>query len=253
MRIFSKIFAGLIFLFVVLLSGCEEKFDLSSVPSGGSPFSGDTTYVEISPPWSGPLPPDSFYQPRAIFVGNDQLFYVADYGKNRVVMLNVAGQVMKTRSLLHPIAIAQDSRLDLLVGGEMVRVNGDTVGAIFRLHVVRDRHGNFYGHAQFETVPVETVWSEPSRPQRRFPGITVLPNNQYLAVRTGPDNSSFVDPDARVLLFNKGDSLITPLGDLVTRAGSGITDINQPTSIVSFPGRRDFILTQSSFFTKKNF
>lgn len=196
--------------------------------------------MEISRPWSG------YNQPRAIHVGNDELLYVADYGNDRVVMLNVAGQVLGTRSFLHPAALAQDTRLDLLVGAEMVVSTGDTIGAIFRLHIVRDRQGNIYGHEQFGTVPVETVWTERSRLQRRFPGITVLPNNQYLAARTGPDNSSFVDPDARVLLFTRGDTLITPLGDLVTRAGSGITDINYPTNIVSFPGRRDFILTQSS-------
>lgn len=240
MKIFFTIIVCIVLIASALMGGCTDKFDLATVPSGGYPFAGETTYVEIDPPWSG------FNQPRSILVGNDLLFYVADYGGNRVVMLNTAGQVMKTRSFLHPFAIAQDSRLDLLVSAELIQPGGDTAGAIFRVHVVRDRQGNFYGHALFEIAPVETVWIERSRLGRRFPGITVLPNNQYLAIRTGPDNSSFVDPDARVLLFNKGDTLITPLGDLVTRSGSGITDINQPTNIISFPGKRDFILTQSS-------
>ena len=226
----------------VFLAGCTEKLDLSSIPAGGNAFEGETTYVEIYPPWSG------FNDPRALHVGNDELLYVADHGNDRVVMLNAAGQVMGTRAFLHPVSLAQDSRLDLLIGAELVSSTGDTVGAIFRLHIVRDRQGNFYGHAQFGSAPVETVWTERSSPPRRFPGITVLPNNQYLAVRAGPNNTSFVDPDARVLLFNKGDTLITPLGDLVTRTppGTGITDINKPTNIVAFPGKRDFVLTQSS-------
>jgi hypothetical protein len=65
-------------------------------------------------------------------------------------------------------------------------------------------------------------------------------------VRTGPDNSSFVDPDARLLLFDKSDRLITPVPGLTTRAGSGITDINKPTDVEIFPGVGDFVLSQSS-------
>lgn len=226
----------------VIIVGCSEKLDLNDplFKAGEGTSFAETTYVEIYPPWQG------FNEPREIIVGNDQLFYVADYANNRVVMLNAAGQVMKTRGFLHPVSIAQDFRLDLLVGGELVLANGDTAGAIFRLHIVRDASGNFYGHTLFESAPVETVRVERSRPKRRFPGITVFPNNQYLAARIGPDNSSFVDPDARVLLFNKGDTFITPLGDLVTGQGSGIVYINKPTNILSFPGKRDFILTQSS-------
>lgn len=224
----------------LIIAGCAEKPPFPSAPVDAVVPAGDTVYVEIFPPWVG------FQDPRALIVGNDQLFYAADYGNNRVVMLNAAGQVLGERSFLRPVALAQDSRLDLLVGGEVIRASGDTIGALFRLHVVKDREGTFYGHAQFSVAPVETVWTEPSRPHRRFVGIAVMPNNQYLVARTGPDNSSFVDPDSRILLFNKGDSLVTPLGDLVTRAGSGITDINRITNIAAFPGRRDFIVTQSS-------
>lgn len=255
-----KKYAGIFLFCGAILAACSEKFDLSSVPSGGQPFAGETTYVEIYPPWSG------FNQPHAIFVGKDELFYVADYGNNRVVMLNAAGQVLGTKSIFHPLSISQNSKLDLFVGGEIHPRNRvdtnkvDTVGAILKIYLVRQdtvynagtdslpsiRDTSYFYNHDLGRARINIVWSERSHPNRRFPGITVLPNNQYLAVRGGSDNSSFVDPDARVLLFNKGDTLITPLGDLVTRAGSGITDINQPTNILSFPGKRDFILTQSS-------
>ena len=233
------------FLFSVLvgLIGCTSKFDLGTIPQGGPRESRDTVYVENETAvWRG------FNEPRALLVGNDGLFYVADYGKNRIVLINSGGQFLGSRGFMHPTAIGQDSRLDLLIAAELVRTTGDTVGAIFRFHVVRDRQGNFYGHDHFATAPIETIWTEASRPARRFSGIAVLPNNQFLVARSGPDNTSFIDPDARVLLYNSGDTLLTPLSDLITRspAGSGITDINKPTGLIPFSGKRDFILTQSS-------
>ena len=197
----------------------------------------DTAYVEIYPPFSG------FSEPEDVFVGNDQLLYVADTRANRVVMMNRAGWFMSARTILHPVSIAQDSRLDLLVGGEVVAANGDTVGAIFRIHLVSTSPDSAH---HLEVAPMDTVWQELAHRSRRFPGITVFSDNWWLAVRNGPDNSSFVDPDARVLLFDDHDTFITPLSQLATGVGSGITYINKPTGIASFPGGRDFVLTQSS-------
>jgi hypothetical protein len=223
------------FIFAVgFLFGCEGRFPLSSLPDPGASFVvGDTAYIEISPSFEG------FNEPRALLIGNDQLLYVADTRNNRIVMMNLAGQLQGQRTILRPLCIAQDFRLDLLVGGAMVAATGDTIGAIFRIKMVASQHS-------LATARVDTVWKEPARPRRRFVGIGVLPDNQYLVARTGPDNSSFIDPDARVLLFNANDVFQTPLADLVTRAGSGITDINFPTNIAAFPNSRDFILTQRS-------
>ena len=197
----------------------------------------DTAYVEISPPFSG------FSEPEDVMIGNDQLLYVADTRANRVVMMNRAGWFMSARTILHPVSIAQDSRLDLLVGGELVASNGDTVGAIFRIHLVSASPDSAH---HLEVAPVDTVWQELAHGARRFPGITVFGDNWWLAVRNGPDNSSFIDPDARVLLFDNHDTFITPMSELATGVGSGITYINKPTGIASFPGVRDFVLTQSS-------
>jgi hypothetical protein len=212
--------------------GCEKEFDLGTLPR---PDEGvrDTAYVELSPPFTG------FTGPEDLCVGNDQLLYVADTKANRVVMMNRAGQIMSARSILHPLSVAQDSRLDLLVGGEIVASNGDTVGALFRIHLVPAAH-------HMEDAAVDTLWSEYARRERRFPGVAVFGDNQYLAVRTGPDNSSFVDPDARVMLFDKNDHFITPVPGLVSGQGGGIWYINKPTSVASIPGGREFIVAQSS-------
>jgi hypothetical protein len=227
------------FLAVVLLilaPGCEEKFDLSTLPQPETVVV-DTAYVRFDPPFGG------FAGAEDIMVGNDQLLYVADTRANRVVMLNRAGQVLSTREMLAPMSLAQDSRLDLLVGGCVVAASGDTAGALFRIHLVSASADSAH---RLDRARIDTVWQERARPQRRFPGLTVFGDNTYLVVRTGSDNSSFIDPDARVMLFDARDRYVTPIPGLNTRIGSGITDMYKPTAIASFPAVKDFILTQLS-------
>ncbi len=217
-----------------VFTACESKPPL---PPDQQPATIDTSYVEVEPPFDG------FTNPEDVMIGNDQLLYVADTWANRLVMMNRAGQFLSERTMLHPISVAQDTRLDLLVGGEMVAASGDTVGAIFRIHLVSSSPDSAH---RLDVARMETIWVEIARPARRFPGITVFGDNEYLAVRVGPDNSSTVDPDGRVLLFDENDTFITPVPAFVTQPGSGISNIYKPTSIASFPGVRDFVLAQSS-------
>jgi hypothetical protein len=220
---------------LLLAAGCQERFDLSTLPQQPDGAI-DTSYVQMTPSFPG------FAGAEDIHIGYDQLLYVADTRANRIVMMNRAGQILSARAMLHPRSIAQDSRLDLLVGGELVATNGDTIGAIFRVHLVSLSPDSAH---RLEVSHVDTVWREPAHPGRRFPGIAVFGDNQFLALRDGPDNGSFIDPDARVMWFDKTDRFITPLPALNTRVGSGITDINHPTAIASFPGVRDFVVAQS--------
>ncbi len=249
--------------------GCEKKFDLAVLPNPGQPSAiGDTNYVEILPPLGG------FESPRGMMIGNDQLIYVTDYDRNELVMMDAGGTVLKRRSIPHPTVVAQNTKLDLYVGGETVAPNGiDTIGAIYRIYLVRfdtsyvsridtvinsstgdttisvvRRDTSYFFNHDLEHAPMRRVWDEAARPPRRFTGIAVFPDNDYLVTRTGPDNSSFVDPDCRVLYFNKHDVFVTPLGDLVTRpsGGTAVTDIRNLTGIMIFPSSRDFVLTQNS-------
>ncbi len=220
----------------LLAGGCDSKMDLNSLPQAQTGVV-DTSYIPVNPILTG------FSGPEDILVGRDQLLYVADTRANRVVMMNLAGQFMSSRSILHPVSIGQDSRLDLLVGGEMVAANGDTVGAIFRLHLVSQDPDSAH---HLEVSPIDTVWKELAHPSRRFPGIAVLSDNTYLASRTGPDNASFIDPDGRVMMFDATDKFITPVPAFATGVGTGIGNINFLTGITAFPGSRDFILIQSS-------
>ena len=232
-------------LFAGVSAGCERKIDISpfsSVVVEGNV--GDTTYVEKTA-WTG-----IFNKPRAIIYGEDQLLYVADTYNNRIVMLNQAGIVMSvSKPILHPISITQDIRfLDLLVGAETIEPStNDTIGIILRIKLVAANH-------HLESAVMDTVWKEPARPKRRFVGIASAPNDEFLVARDGPDNSSPVDPDSRVLRFKyqKIDSVtykdrfITPLSELQTGQGSSITYINHPTGIATFPNSADFIVTQQA-------
>ncbi|TAK66350.1 MAG: hypothetical protein EPO24_01600 [Bacteroidetes bacterium] len=239
-----------VLLFVYLFFGCEEKFDTSQLPNPDENFSKrDTNYLEITPPFGG------FQSPVAIIIGNDQLIYVADYDSNEVVMMDASGLILQKRKIPHPVAIAQNFKLDLYVCGETIAPNGrDTIGAIYKISLARfDTTINnvdtsiFYNH-DLENAPMRIIRKEPERPRRRYVGISILPGNEFLVARTGPDNSSFVDPDNRVLIFNILDKLVTPLGELVTRAsgGTAITDVNKLTGIAVFPSSFDFIAMQSN-------
>jgi len=251
-----------------IIIGCEYISPLPSNTVVNTTY-GDTTYVEVSPQWGG------FTSPGAIMVGRDLLIYVADYAQNEIVMLDARGVVLKRRHILHPTAIAQDAKLDLLVGGESIAPNGiDTVGTVFRISLVRFdtvyqygirvdpftgdtiplfRDTSYYYSDDLENAPMRITWQEAAHPARRFRGIGVLPDSEYLVARNGPDNTSFVDPDTRVMLFkydpvNFVDRFETPLGDLTTRSSdaTGITDIRDVTGLMVFPSSRDFVLTQSN-------
>jgi len=256
-------------LFVLLLlAGCEKRFDTSVLPNPQSVTNpGDTSYVEVFPPWGG------FDDPRAIMVGRDQLIYVADYGRNEVVMLDAGGTRLGSKSIPHPVSLAQNSLLDLYIGGEAIAPNGvDTIGAIYRVSLARfdttyvarydtvinsfgdttiiavRRDTSYFFNHKIDSAHTKVAWKEASRPHRRYVGIGIMPDNGYLVARQGPDNTSFVDPDSRVLRFNGGDTLITPLGDLITRAsgGTAITDIRTLTGLMVIPSTRHFVLTQTT-------
>jgi len=227
--------AGSVAIFLIYFAGCTKSYPFAPIQALEQVkfTTGDTTYLEITPPFTG------FDHPTSLLIGNDDLMYVVNSGDDRIVMMDISGRVLGECAILQPTAIAQDLRLDLLVGGAVANASGDTVGALFRIHLVPVNH-------QIEQARIDTIWKEDAHPSRRFVGIAVMPDNQYLAARTGPDNSSFIDPDTRVLRFSDADHFITPVTDLATGTGTGITFINHVTGLSAFPSSHDFIILQSS-------
>jgi hypothetical protein len=265
-NISSVLALSIVCLWLFVTSGCDHRMDITPFLEPTATVAADTSYAEMYPPWSG------FTSPYRVMVGKDNLIYVADYGANEILMLDEGGNILKRRSVLHPVSIAQNSKLDLYVGGETIGSNGvDTIGAVFRIYLTRfdttyishidttitasqetvytvfKRDTSFFYNSDLAIAPMRTVWQEPARPNRRYPGIGIMAGNSYLVARSGDNNTSIVDPDTRVLMFNKGDTLVKPLSaDLQTRAsgGSAITDILGLTNIFVFPSLRDFIITQ---------
>lgn len=234
MRIIATI-ATVLCVLALIVAGCTKSYPIGPIEAleQQSFVTGDTVYLEIIPPFGG------LNAPTSLLIGNDNLMYVANSGDGQIVMMNIAGAVLGSRRVDEPTAIAQDLRLDLLVGGVIAKANGDSVGAVFRIRLVPVEH-------QLAQAEMDTVWKEDAHPQRRFVGIATLPDNEYLLARTGPDNSSFIDPDTRVLRFSANDQFITPVTDLATGTGTGITFINKLTGLSALPNSFDFIALQSS-------
>jgi hypothetical protein len=261
----------IVIIVALLILGCDKQKSIQELLGANYTSavvnSGDTTYVEINPAWDG-LAYGGFNNPSAIISGYDGLLYVIDTDNNRLIQLDEAGQKLKDgeKEILKPNACTQDLRLDLLVCGVIYReATSDTIPALFRIHLYRSDYDASNHH--LSSAKIDTIYKEPSRPNRRFKGVAMMTNNQFLLLRDGPDNSSFIDPDTRLLWFTSKsrkdtlkdgdgniigvrdtviDKMFTPVGDIATRSGQGLTDILRPTGICTFPNSNDFIITQSS-------
>ncbi|HSL88537.1 MAG TPA: hypothetical protein VK870_04505, partial [Ignavibacteriaceae bacterium] len=114
---------GILFLLTFIVqTGCVDKFEIP-VTSGEGNIAGDTVYVQLNPPWEG------FSNPQSIFIGNEPFIYVADTDNNRIVMMNLAGDILGTREIKRPVAISQDYQLNLIVCSEFDTL-GVTYGAV---------------------------------------------------------------------------------------------------------------------------
>jgi hypothetical protein len=226
-----KIISIPLLVLISLFSGCTDRSSIDPfLALEGTTYAvGDTSYLEIYPPFQ-----QGFFCPTALLSGKDQLLYVADTRNNRVVMMDVAGGYLGECHINQPTALAQDYKLDLLVGG----VDSATgAGAIYRIHLFAASH-------QMDSAKITIVRRESSHPQRRFVGIGIMPGSQYLAARTGTDNSSSIDPDTRIMWFDTSDTYLTPITDLTTGSGSGINYIDHLSGFTTYPNSSDFIVLQ---------
>jgi DNA-binding beta-propeller fold protein YncE len=229
------------------LSGCGDKFDVSELTStGGSSanITGDTVYVQLNPEWKG------FNNPQDILIGREPFIYVADTENDRVVMLNLNGDILGSRHIRRPVALGQDYKLNLIVCAQLdTVVNGQTnsFGAVYKLDLVAAQH-------QIAAAPMIKLLPRPvdlNYPQRKYTGVAVFYNNTFYVARTGPNNSSFIDPDNSILYFSpkklfaggEGDTLIGRIPN-IDPLSSGLVSANQISSLTSFNRRNiDFIET----------
>lgn len=244
----KKIFILFVFFAALYSIGCSDKLDLTQfdTSSGGNNATGDTVYIQISPSWEG------FNHPSDLIVGNEPFIYVADTDNDRIVMLNIAGQVLGTRTIKKPVAIAQDYRLNLIVCGQFdtTLTTGETktFSAVYKLNMVAAGH-------HIENAPIARLLPRSidlNKPLRTYTGVTAFSDNTFFVSRTGPENSSFVDPDNSILIFSPKSLITGALGDtLIGRVpnieplGTGLVSAYNITSIRSInkKGNKDFIIT----------
>ena len=239
------------FLFYLILIfplfvGCGDKFDVGQLTAseGNANIGGDTLYIQLNPPWTG------FNQPEDMIVGKEPFIYVADTYNDRIVMMNLNGNILGTRQIRRPVALAQDYKLNLIVCAELdTVVNGQTqtYGALYKLNLVAAEH-------HINNAPITRLLPrvmDLKYPDRRYTAVTVFYNNTFYVARTGPANTSIVDPDNSILYFipkelyggGEGDTLIGRVPN-IDPISSGLVSANQISSLTSFNKRSiDFIET----------
>ncbi|HSD63927.1 MAG TPA: hypothetical protein VLB50_09005 [Ignavibacteriaceae bacterium] len=210
-----------------LIQGCDQKFNtdqLVSANSGNGNITGDTVYIQLNPAWEG------FNNPQDIMIGREPFIYIADTDNNRVVMMNLNGDILGTRKINHPIALAQDYRLNLFVCAKLDTViSGDTVSAVFKLNMLASQHN--IANATIDTILPRL--NQPLDPGRVYSGVAVFYDNSYFVSRTGPHNSTLIDPDNSILSFTGEDIYKGRVGN-IDPIGSGVLSAYGISSISSF-------------------
>jgi DNA-binding beta-propeller fold protein YncE len=231
----------LLCMMMIAVIKCGEKFDLSQLPVSELPkVVGDTVYIQQNPAWTA-QGVGGFSGPKDILIGFEPLVYVCDTGNDRIVMMDLAGYVLGvSKQIKHPIAISQDRKLNLVVCADfdtVVQGQRVTYGAIYKIR-------QFAAGNRIDQAIVDRLYFESGKPLRRFTGVAALYNNQFYVTRVGPDNSSPIDPDNAVLLFDKNDTYLTPIPNLKPN-GTGLESIQDLTSITTFNSRNlDFVFAQ---------
>lgn len=243
-----KYFIVLFTLSLLTLSSCSDKTDFSQFPltgSGGVPTLDSVTYVQQEPVWMG------YNAPRAILLGREPLVYVADTKNNRIVQLDLSGAEIGSMSMNRPVALAQDYNYDLLVIADSILPppplnTGDTINYLFRIKLVPV--GGFLSQA----TPIPLMGSNYPTPltsnKRKFRGVGVFADNGYIIARTGPDNTSSLDPD-NALLKVYGVNSVTSVNSLsgFQVTGNGVYSIDMMSAITTFNNElTDFIITRNS-------
>lgn len=237
---------SLIYLLLLssLLTSCAVKTDLSDYPvtsNGGTPVVSETTYVQQSPTWN------QFNQPEAILIGREPLVYVCDTKNDQVVQLDLSGVEIGRTGIKNPVAIAQDYNFDLLViGDSLIAVTGDTINVLYRIKLVEA--GGVISNASSISLLRSNFATPLASNKRKFTGIGVYADNTYIITRTGPDNTSPIDPDNALLKVTGINSVsnVTVLSGFQT-SGNGIYSIDKMSGITTFVNElTDFIITRNT-------
>jgi hypothetical protein len=234
-RKITKLF--LLYIVISFFTSCAEKLDLTDIDTGNGNINicGDTVYVQLNPAWEG------FNRPQDIMVGREPFIYVADTDNDRIVMMNLNGDILGARSLRRPVALAQDYKLNLIVCAEFDTIVGNqsqTFSAAYKIDLVSSSH-------QINSAPIKRLLprsSDLNRPLVEYTGTCAFYNNVFYIARKGPNNASFVDPDNSILIFSPKNLLGIPSDEdtLIGRVpnidplGQGLVSAYNISSLTSF-------------------
>ena len=231
--------------FTIIVSGCGEQLDLSQFPINQPPaVIGDTVYIPQYPILTG------FSDPVDICTGNEPLLYIADKGNNRIVQMDISGAIVSySNFILSPKKITQDRNYDLLVLASVIDTIPpnilDTVDAVFRFKLQSN------GGVLAGVNPSIAFKSNQPTPipgsHGNFTGIGVFSDNYYLVGRSGPNNTSLIDPDNAIFKIDKYDNT-QPVPFRLSGfevIGQGLLSLQKVSSIATFLNNNtDFIYTQ---------
>jgi len=237
-----KILFTSVITLTLFFSACkEEKYSISSLsPADVTKNIGDTVYIPQNPEWTG------FNKPQAIIIGKEPLVYVADTENNRIVVMDLGGNVIGYSAYIkRPIGLAQDNRLRLIVCAEFDTVLAGhsvptTFGAIYKIDL-------FAVGNNISLAEIRRIYYEPSDSVRRFTSVATLYDNQFYVTRVGPKNEpERFDKDIAVMQFSSDNKFLSSLPDL-TPLGTGIKSLHSLTGIATVPSGKsvEFVISQT--------
>ncbi|MCC6866033.1 MAG: hypothetical protein IT280_07710 [Ignavibacteria bacterium] len=238
-----------IVLYTILFISCadDDLVKLEDYPINTDPGTiGDTTYIPVTPIITG------FNEPVDIHFGYDQQIYVADKNNDRVVQLDLAGNIVSISNfILRPKKITQDRNFDLLVIASVIDTIppniANTVDVVYR-YKLQPNGGILNG-----VVPTIAFKANQPTPipgdHGNFTGITTFQNNYYIVARSGPNNSSPIDPDNAFFKIDRFDNT-NPVPERLSGfevEGQGLMSLQGVSGITSFTNNNtDFIYIQKS-------
>ncbi|MDZ7401925.1 MAG: hypothetical protein ONB37_17340 [candidate division KSB1 bacterium] len=214
----------IIMLSAVAYFSCGQKYPLPPAPTDQNVLPGvsDTTYIQQYPNWE-PGTGYDFAYPTDILLGNEPFIYVADSAHDRIVMLDLAGNIVGySQPIPGPVALSQDGRLNLIIVNNTNR--------IYKINL-------FAAHHNIGAAPVRKVYEDVDHPNRRFSAVAAWHGSEsgsayleqwYYVTVNGPEKRD----NAIYYFAPKNDSMDQLIGPInMEPNGTGMFSAANPSGI----------------------
>jgi hypothetical protein len=246
----------------MLAIACGDKLALEQFPTTARGDVNQIFYSPLPPVWTTNTTPfGAMRNPTDIIAGYDNTFYVADFGNNRVINFDAAGNVISVSARIpNPKAIAQARDMKLYVIGTVdTLINfGGAIGrrrvsaaALYQLDLIA-------AGGIIASAPVRVGYSQPiQRPSDtlvRYTGVATIFDNSVYVASSDPQPADSPDPNDTKVLFFSPLNLSRPLGEAtgLSTGNNGLGAIGGIASLTTFaqpPQSPTIDNSQSFFFT----